>query len=71
MMLDRTGVTERSELPEAADPEGILWHGPSQTSSSVGAMWCGGRHDQCEGEKKPTALLAPVPEESESLIAVK
>lgn len=51
MMLDRTGVTEGSELPEAADPEGILWHGPSQTSSSVGAMWCGGRHDQCEGEK--------------------
>lgn len=57
MIFDRTGVTEGSELPEDADPEGILWHGSSQTSSWVGAMWCDGRHDQSEGQKKPQQLF--------------
>lgn len=69
MMVGRTGGTEGSELP--ADPEGILWHGPPQTSSRVGAMWCGDRQDQSEGEKNPTALLGPLAEEPESLTTVK
>lgn len=68
LLFERTEVTEGSE---AADPGGILWHGPSQRSSSVGAVWCDGRHNQSEGEKTPMALLAPVPEEPESLTTVK